>query len=69
MSLAEIKAAIDDLPEEEQLRLRDYLHRKMELSAERKARLSRAMREMDEEKKFTREQIEELCRRLELNGL
>lgn len=69
MSLAEIKQAIDRLPTDDQLQLRDYLLHKTEPSKERKARLSRVMREMDEGKKFSSEQVEELCRRLALNGL
>lgn len=69
MSLAEVKSAIDKLSDFEKMYLQAYLHHKNESLADRRAELSRRMRELDEGKGFTLEQIEEIHRRLEADGL
>jgi hypothetical protein len=69
VSLAEIKNAIDQLSDEDQLHVQRYLHDKTKPSADRIAQWSRVMEEMDAGKKFSVEQVEELCRRLEQNDL
>ena len=69
MSLADIETAIEDLSAEERLRLYEFLGRKVKTLDERRAEWSRIMREMDAGKKFTSDQVEELVRVLELNGV
>ena len=49
--------------------LQAYLAHKNESVVDRGAELSRRMRELDEGKGFTLEQVEELHRRLEADGL
>lgn len=69
MSLAEVKNAIDGLSKEEQMYLQAYLHHKGASLSDRTAELSRRMRELDEGKGFTFEQIAKLHRKLEADGL
>jgi len=69
VSLAEVKIAIDKLSDFERSYLQAYLHHKNASLADRRAELSRRMREMDEGKGFTLEQIEELHRKREADGL
>lgn len=65
MSLTEVKRAIDRLSEKEQLHLRSYLQEKVLHNGQWRREISRRMREMDEGKKFTSEQIKRLVRTLE----
>jgi len=68
MSLAEVKSAIDKLSDEERFHLQSYLQDKMPGNEAWRREISRRMREMDEGKFFTFEQVEEMVRKLEAEG-
>jgi predicted transcriptional regulator len=52
----------------EQVNLREFLQTKLLKNEEWRREISRRMKEMDEGKFFTMEQVEELVRRLEAEG-
>lgn len=68
MSLAEVKAAIENMSDAEQIALREFLRTKALKNEKWRREISRRMREMDEGKKVTSQELEALLKKREAEG-